>query len=229
MKLIFDSATEYFDFLDMQMQAFGGVRQVQGPNAELPTTVVSKLAVEIDGSEFAASVRKELGIDQPGDIDNVQTPPGDTPETTVLTADKPKRTRKPKAPDAAMAEQPPKAWPFPRQGEWAAQPQQSEQPAPVTIQSPTAEQKAEFAADAAKHAGQIDPAKLAERVAALGVVDPAKHLTAARMFIARHLLPAYHQVQRDAGLPDDIISYTDEQRTTHMAAMEVFNEAHPSE
>ncbi|MGJ8495933.1 hypothetical protein ACSFB1_12130, partial [Glaesserella parasuis] len=85
----------------------------------------------------------------------------------------------------------------------------------------------QFAADAVKHAGQIDPAKLAERVAALGVVDPAKHLTAARMFIARHQLPAYHQVQRDAGLPDDIISYTDDQRTTHMAAMELFNEAQP--
>ncbi|MGJ8491072.1 hypothetical protein ACSFB2_12625, partial [Glaesserella parasuis] len=226
MKLIFDSATEYFDFLDMQMQAFGGVRQVQGPNAELPTNVVSKLAVEIDASEFAANVRKELGIDQPGDIDNIQTPPGDTPETTVLTADKPRRTRKPKAPDAAMAEQPGNKWPdSPTLGEMQAEAaaqglnvsegstgEQMVQAAHTLLTQAAQDARAvhaQFAADAVKHAGQIDPAKLAERVAALGVVDPAKHLTAARMFIARHQLPAYHQVQRDAGLPDDIISYTD--------------------
>lgn len=220
MKLIFDSATEYFEFLEMQQRAFGQ------PFRLVDSDIYAETAERLKDPMVDAQFDQKPDVTDP---EEAAKNTGGVP--SGQDADKPKRTRKPKAPDAVMAEQPPKAWPFGAPGEGQAvqqdQPQQTEQPAPVTIQAPTAEQKAEFAADAAKHAGQIDPAKLAERVATLGVVDPAKHLTAARMFIARHQLPAYHQVQRDAGLPDDIISYTDEQRTTHMAAMELFNEAQP--
>lgn len=230
MKLIFDSATEYFDFLDMQQQIFGRrpVPMVEGPSQPISPAVESTI------TEHAALA------DLPG-VQKLIT-------QAEQAADKPKRTRKPKAGDAPMAEQNAAQWPSsPTLGEMQAgqpvsvtigQPGDAQIVASaeggggggsgqsVTIQLATAEVHAAFAEQAQAAAGAIDPAKLAERVAALGVVDPAKHLTAARMFIAAHQLPAYHQVQRDAGLPDDIIGYTDEQRTTHMAAMELFNEAH---
>lgn len=216
MKLIFDSATEYFEFLEMQQQVFGGApaRMVEGPSEPLSPAAEAAITEALEGACEAFAGMPYVQAAQP-----------------EQAADKPKRTRKPKASDTPMAEQPPSKWPSsPTLAEMQAADKPAEQPAsepaPVAIQPATDEQKAAFVADAQKHAGLIDLAKLAERVAALGVVDPAKHLTAARMFIARHQLPAYHQVQRDVELPDDIISYTDEQRTTHMAAMELFNEAH---
>lgn len=211
MKLIFDSATEYFVFLDKMAEHFAPVQSIQGPAANFDPEVLARL--------------RSLPEQAPQDDS-----PSDESKQPEQAADKPKRTRKPKAGDAPMAEQNTAQWPSsPTLAEMqAAEPaeQPASEPVPVTIQPATDEQKAAFVADAQKHAGLIDPAKLVERVVALGVVDPAKHLTASRMFIARHQLPAYHQVQRDVELPDDIISYTDGQRVTHMAAMELFNEAH---